>query len=584
MLKVVKGIDDAIELREWLYRQPDVAIDTETTGLDVFSPGFKVRVTQFGNATESWILPTEGWEGFLDTLIGGYSGRIIMHNSRYDVLALGVRGVTVPWEQIDDTMIALRLAAPHESAALKVAASKYVSSKAAGSQADLAKAMRTNGWGWDTVPIDFERYLFYAAMDTIITYRLAKTAVCAKGFGEPLYALEMDLRALCTSMERNGMRVDVDFCERTHADLLGEQRALIDSIQDSHGFAVGSTSQLSRWLMERGVKIRKRTPSGSPSVDMESLEMILADGQTEDVAHVVRSAKRVRDLTKLTGNYFENFLDFQTDGLLHPSIETLAAKTGRMSIRAPALQTLPRGDSPDAKLVRSAVIPRAEGEVLVSCDYEQIELRLIAAESKDPELIDAFARADSGTGMDFFTESMRAVYSDPSLPKSDTRRTLIKTLFYASSYGAGISKMASQAGVPEPEMRDVSERVFARYPGIKRLMQSCAREAETNDGWVKTAMGRSIWVDPEMSYKALNAKIQGLAADLFKTAAVNLGHAGLTDYLVAPVHDEMLFSLPEDIYEEAAPIIQETMSSEWNGVQLPAAPSEGYKSWGSIPK
>lgn len=585
MLRVVKGIDDAMELRDWLHRQPTIAIDTETTGLEIFEPNFRVRLTQFGTTREAWVFPTEGWEGFIDQLVRDYSGQIIMHNARYDILALGQVGVTVPWRKVDDTMIALRLAEPHKSAALKTACTTYVSAGAGASQADLKKAMRKQGWNWATVPLDFERYVFYAALDTVLTARLAETRVCREGFNSPLYQLEMDLREICSRMEQRGMRVDLNFCRESNERLIGEIEHRTNLMRDTYGVEITSPSKLAKWLIGNGAKIRKRTGGGAPSTDRESLEMVLADHTDGPVHSVASNALRVRDLTKLSSSYFDNFLGLHIGGLLHPSIETVAARTGRMSIRNPALQTLPRGDNPDAKMVRNAIIPRAENEVLIGCDYDQIELRLIAAESEDPGLVEAFRAIDSGEAdVDFFTMSAREAFGDPSMEKSDVRRSTTKTLWYASSYGAGITKMAASAGVPEHEMRDTAKRVFKKYPGPKRLIRTLEREAIENDNWIETPMGRRIWIDPSASYKALNAKIQGFAADLFKKAVVELGHAGLTDMMVVPVHDELLFSIPADIVDDVTPLIGQTMRSEWRNVQLPADPSVGAATWGAIPK
>lgn len=900
MLEVVRGIDDAQQMRDWLHRQPSVAIDTETTGLDVFSPSFRVRLTQFGTSTESWVIPTEGWEGFVRELIQGYRGRIIMHNSMYDVHALRSAGVHVPWWQVDDTMIALRLAEPHRSAALKTACTRYVSAGAAASQSDLHTAMRKNKWTWATVPLDFEPYVFYAAMDTVLTHRLAQTPVCQSGFNSPMYRTEMDVLAMCSEMERQGMRVNVEFCEETTLKLSDEIETIKHRLESEYGVQVSSPAKLGRWLQDAGVRVPKRTGGGAPSVDKESLTIIQALADNDAARHVydvVSGALRVRSLTKINSSYFTNFLEMNENGLLHPSINTMAAKTGRMclpdshrlftkrgvlsindvkigdltldelgnwvsveavhryqdqpidiwdsstahlectsdhrwvgysergvryvepigprrtlrlapadlfdrtnfdpvyktgsvgaivgwlvsdgrcvwkkqdgsglrayiyqretkfykqilhaipdeglmydritnkkdhheirlktkwirpiledegfnlegvlaensylprwvanlpleechaflqavwladgtttwpnssyiacgraalreaiqiaayrcgklsyitnadksawstkdrlgvkikrsvvstrplkrsegrsdvwcvstatgtftawdrgpyltgnSVRSPALQTLPRGDNPDAKLVRSAIIPRNEGELLVSCDYEQIELRLISGESGDEGLIEAFRVGDSGEGADFFTETMRAAYGDPTMQKSNPLRTHIKTLMYASVYGAGIAKMAHTSGIPEEEMRDLAARVFKRYPGVKKYMRTCEQEALNNDNWVTTPYGRKVWVDPDHSYKALNAKIQGFAADIFKKSMVNLGQAGLTEYMCVPVHDEMLFSIPEDILGDVQPIIESSMTSVWAGVDLPAEPSPGALTWGDVEK
>ena len=584
MLRVVKGIDDALDLRDWLYRQPVVAVDTETTGLDIYSADYRVRLTQFGTTTEAWVLPTEGWEGYLNTLIAGYPGKILMHNARFDIESLRAVGVTVPWSQVDDTMIALRLSEPHLSAALKSAAKRHVGRGAGSSQQELHSAMSKHHWSWATVPLDFEPYVFYAAMDTVLTARLAEAPKVQAGFNSPLYQLEMDMSAVCTEMEHNGMAVNLDFCAGTLQRFEQEIADIKMVVKEKYDLTLTSNQSVSHWLDTKGAAISKRTDSGALSVDKESLEEVLAARPNAEIREVVEATLRVRSLTKLSSAYFSNFMEMNIDGVLHPSIETIAAKTGRMSIRNPALQTLPRGDNPDAQMVRRAVVPRADDQVLVGCDYEQIELRLIGANSRDPGLVAAFAEADSADGTDFFTAAMRTVYEDPELPKSDPRRNTIKTLFYASSYGAGVEKMAHTAGVSISEMQATKDAVFTRYPGVKHLQRLLENEASDNDNWVTTPAGRRIWIDPDKPYVALNGFIQAQAADIFKQATVELGHAGLTDYMVVPVHDEMLFSLPEDSLDETLPLIKEVMTTSYEGVQLPADPSAPGHTWGDLEK
>jgi len=243
------------------------------------------------------------------------------------------------------------------------------------------------------------------------------------------------------------------------------------------------------------------------------------------------------------------------------------------------MQTLPRNsDDPDSKLVRQAIIPREEDHVLVGSDFSQIELRVIASLSEDPGLIEAFREADE-TGGDLFTSSMRLVYGDPTLTKEDDRRTLVKSVMYAASYGAGVAKMAQTAGVAVEDMREVYDAVFGRFSGVKRYMKTCEREAKENDNWITTPFGRKIWIDPGFEYKALNAKVQGYAGDIFKYTMVNLAQAGLVDYMVCPIHDEVLFSIPESELEEARHVIAETMPYNNLTVPVPAEPSPGVKDW-----
>lgn len=578
MYKYVDTLDDILDLREWFGKQPYVALDTETTGVNVFGSDFRVRLIQFGNKTDAWVLDGQRWVGFVDDVIRDFQGRIVIHNSAFDVAALRAAGVTVPWSKVDDMLIAMRLAEPHRNAGLKDVASRLISSQAAGSQDQLHKAMKKRGWGWDTVPHDLPEYRFYAGMDVILTSRLYEHEICRRGLNSPVYEMEMDVRAVCSEMERGGMRVNVSFAQETADRLRREASDLAEEIHAAHGFSISSGPQLARWLIERGVKLSVLTGGGAPSVSKDALETSRYSA-TGEAADVMDAVLRSRKITKLASAYFDNFVGMSTDGLLHPQIQTLQARTGRMSVTSPAMQTLPRtSEDPDARLVRQAIIPREENHLLISSDFSQIELRVIASLSEDAGLIEAFRDADA-TGSDIFVSAMRLVYGDPNLDKTDGRRSLIKNTFYGSAYGAGTAKMAQTAKVSVEEMREVADAVFKRFAGMKRYMKVCEKEAVNNDNWITTPMGRRIWVDPDHSYKALNAKVQGFAGDIFKQTMVHLAQAGLTDYMVCPVHDEVVFSVPEAELEEVSRTIAEVMPFNDLVVPVPAEPSPGVKDW-----
>jgi DNA polymerase-1 len=579
MYRYINDLNGALDLRDWFHRQPYVALDTETSGLDVHSRDFHVRLIQFGNKTEAWVMDCEPWVGFIKELLRDYKGRIIGHNlGGYDSGALRAVGIMLPWEKVDDTLIAMRLARPHHNAALKEVTARYISPRAAESQEQLHKTLKKNKWGWDTVPHDLPEYRFYAAMDVILNSRLYEHAVCQEGLNSPVYEMEMDVRAIAHEMEWRGMRVNVPFAAETAHRLRREASDLAQQVQDRHGFSISSGPQLSRWLLEHGVKLAVLTGGGSASTSKDALEAARYSA-TGEAAEVMDAVLRSRKITKLASSYFDNFVNMSTDGLLHPQVQTLQARTGRMSITNPAMQTLPRtSDDPDSRLVRQAIIPREENHRIVSSDFSQIELRVIASLSQDDGLIEAFREADD-TGGDLFTSSMRLVYNDPTLTKSDDRRTLIKSVLYAASYGAGVAKMAQTAGVSVEEMRGVYDAVFGRFSGVKKYMKVCEYEAKNNDNWITTPFGRRIWVDPDHSYKALNAKVQAFAGDIFKSTMVNLAKAGLAEYMVCPVHDEVVFSIPEDQLEDVTHVIAKTMPYNDLTVKVPADPSPGVEDW-----
>lgn len=278
------------------------------------------------------------------------------------------------------------------------------------------------------------------------------------------------------------------------------------------------------------------------------------------MAELAKHIMTTKKLAKVDSSYFVNFQSMNVDNILYPNIKTLGARTGRMSVTNPALQTLPSSDNE----VRNAFIPRNDGEILISCDYSQVEMRLLTHYSQDESLIKAFKTADE-TGSDFFTEMGRMVFNDPNMTKDDKRRKLIKTLVYGIIYGASVRKSALTVGVPIDEMQDISDRVHARFPGIKRFMDESIRAGEDRfaregEGYVTLDSGRRLPADDGKMYTLVNYKLQGTAAELMKLALLRLDASGLTPYTQMVIHDEVIFSIPEELVEEYMPVIEECMS------------------------
>jgi DNA polymerase-1 len=300
------------------------------------------------------------------------------------------------------------------------------------------------------------------------------------------------------------------------------------------------------------------------------------------VADVIDQALRIRTLDKLAGTYFENFIDMaDADNLLHPEIRTLGARTGRQSVSSPALQTLPSRDpSPEARAVRQAMLPRYEDEVILACDADQIELRLAGSMANDAALIEAFRLADEEGGLDFFTQSVRAVHGDPEATKADPRRSPIKNFWYSNLYGAGVPKMAATAKVPVSEMEVISRGITAAYPQYARLGSQVQNLARQNDFTVTTAYGRVLPVDEEKIYASTNYLIQGTAADILKRATIDIAQAGLEDALLITVHDEIVVSVAPEDTEEVSHILEASMTNHDFRIPLTAGCSPPVSRWG----
>jgi DNA polymerase-1 len=252
-----------------------------------------------------------------------------------------------------------------------------------------------------------------------------------------------------------------------------------------------------------------------------------------------------------------------------------------MSITDPALQTLPSGDA----TVRRAFIPKDENHVILSSDLDQVEFRLTANFSEDQDLINLFNEADR-TGGDVFTEIMRQVYQDPSAEKSDPRRKLIKGVVYGKLYGAGVTTMALTAGVADSQMKTVVDAFDASYPGVRHMAQAIEdagmRRLKTEGaGYVKTKTGRRLPCDDDRVYSLTNYLIQASAAEIFKQNLIKLDQADLTEYLIVPVHDEIVLNAPREEAEEIAKVVQECMTTrEGWAVPLTAGVDGPFENWG----
>jgi DNA polymerase-1 len=312
----------------------------------------------------------------------------------------------------------------------------------------------------------------------------------------------------------------------------------------------------------------------------DQLKLLSINGNSE-VKFLAEQVLQQRKADKLASSYFSNFLKDNVNGFVHPSVRTMGARTGRMSITDPALQTLPSGDS----TVRKAFIPKDEDHVIISSDLDQVEFRLTAAFSQDEQLISLFHEADQ-TGGDVFTSIMQQVYQDNTLEKSDPRRKLIKGVIYGKLYGAGVDKMALTAGVQTHIMREVVDAFDSNYPGVKRFQKAVEdagmrRLNNEGTGYVMTRTGRRLPCDEDRVYSLTNYLIQATAAEVFKMNLIKLDQADLTEYLIVPVHDEIVLQAPRDEAPEVMEVVRQCMTTtEGWAVPLTAGVEGPFESWG----
>jgi DNA polymerase-1 len=593
-LELVDSADKAREFISWLgERRPHnaISIDTETGELpggkrdDALSPWHgQLRLVQVGDGMTGWAIPWGEWSGVFYESMDKFDGPIVCHNVAFEARWFDIQSRwKMPWHRVHDTMIMAHLIDPLGSGALKNLTSRYVDANAARMQQVLDDGMIKNGWTWGTVPINYQPYWAYGALDPVLTMRLWEIFWDKCAPGKPYsqaYELEMNTRRIVTRMELNGARLDLDYSKKKYQELVDYTEQVKDWAKTTYGFSITSNAQLVRQFEALGAMITETTPSGAKSASADQLKLLLRDG-TPEVQQLADVALKQRKADKLASTYFSNFINDNVNGFVHPSVKTLGARTGRMSIQNPALQTLPKGDD----TVRRAFLPKDDNHVIVTSDLDQVEFRMFASLSQDPNLINLFNLADA-TGSDPFTEIGREIYQDPTMQKSDKRRGLIKGVVYGRLYGAGVAKQALTAGVPEDQMRAVSNEFDKRFPGMqmfqKKVEDVGMRRLRTEgQGYVNTWTGRRLPCDEDRVYTLVNYLIQGGAAEVFKSNLVKLDQADLTELLIVPVHDEIVLNAPREDAAEIQRIVRECMTTTdgWS-VPLTADVDGPLENWG----
>jgi DNA polymerase-1 len=575
----VRTLDDVNDFKRWLGQQRagDVlGCDTECEGLQPEKS--RVRLVQFGDLHDGWALPWDDWRGVIREVFATYNDTdYVFHNSKYDAREIQQwSDIRVPWARMHDTMTMAHLVDPQRPKGLKPLAARLVDPEAVASQRIMHDAMNNNHWDWKTIPIDFQWYWVYAALDPVLTchiYQDLAPAVFSR-YSKP-YEIERGATRCLAEMEATGMRVDLDYSRQQYDKLTGFAQQGRQWLKDNCGIDGMSSQQMIKYFQAQGVAIPdKQTASGAQAMDKEVLE-----GLHHPVADLILKIKRAE---KLAEPYFANFLrDADNNSRVHPNVWSMGARTGRMSITDPALQTLPKRDT----LVRSAFIPD-EGNALVSVDYHQVEARLMAHFSGDKGLQGAFSEGD------FFCNLATGAYGH-KVEKHDMERKLIKTFMYGTMYGAGVAKLSKSAQIPEAQMQEVSDKMAAQYPGIRAFQKKIeavgmARLNAEGEAYVLTPTGRRLVADPDKVYTLTNYLIQGHAAELLKTAMVRVKTMCDQQYgpgvvkMLVPIHDEVVSECPKAIAPEVTKTIEDAMAYHQYTPNLLAEGEWNADNWGAL--
>jgi len=361
--------------------------------------------------------------------------------------------------------------------------------------------------------------------------------------------IELPLSRVLAVMEKEGLKIDRKFLQQLIKDTEKEIAASEKTVYKLTGeeFNINSPKQLSVILFEKlKLKTQKKTKTGF-STDVEVLSNL------EDAHPAVAEILKYRSLTKLKGGFLDVILSYMTrDDRIFPSYNQTVAATGRLSSSNPNIQNIPVR-SEEAKAIRKIFIPLGAGETVLKADYSQIELRIMAHVSGDKKLIDAFKK-----GEDIHTITGCEVFEVSKEKLTHEQRRFAKTINFGIIYGMSPYGLAKQLKISNYEAAEYIDKFFANFPGVKKYQQDTIASAREN-GYVETLMGRRRYFRDinsanrtvrELSERAaINAPIQGTAADIIKKAMIDiqgeLENKKMKTKMILQVHDELVFSVPE---------------------------------------
>ncbi|WP_035383170.1 DNA polymerase I [Ferriphaselus sp. R-1] len=549
-----------------LNRAPLACLDTETTGLDVMNArlvgiSFAVephRAAYLPLAHHFPGAPTQLDLGFalerLKPWLENPEHKKLGQNLKYDQHILANHGVRLAGVA-DDTLLQSYVLESHRPHDMDNLALRHLGVKTISYAEVVGKGAKQIGFD----QVDLDTATRYAAEDADITLQLHhKLAPQLQGGLAYIYReIELPSRAVLWTMERNGVLLDSRLLGIQSREL-GEKLLTLESHAHAAAgqpFNLNSPKQIQEILFDKlGLPVKKKTPSGTPSTDEEVLQELALDYP------LPKLLLEYRGLAKLKSTYTDKLplMINPATGRVHTNYAQAVAVTGRLSSNDPNLQNIPVRTA-EGRRIREAFIAPA-GHKLISADYSQIELRIMAHLSGDPGLLDAFAR-----GQDIHRATAAEIFGVDAGLVSNEQRRQAKVINFGLIYGMSVFGLAGQLNIERSAAQAYMDRYFARYPGVADYMQRTRLQAKQL-GYVETVFGRRLWL-PEIGgangmrrqaaeRAAINAPMQGTAADLIKLAMVAvqrwLDEQGSRARLIMQVHDELVLEVPDGEVEQVS--------------------------------
>jgi DNA polymerase-1 len=543
---------------------------------------------QFGTDREAWCLPVgDGYDWAIKKVLHQQDRTFDLHNAPFDTCALDKQGLVNGADFINrcqDSYIASHLYDPRDQKdggvghKLKHLAVEYIDPSATDGEDELKRVFKEDlkvkklAEGWRTIPTNHPAYVLYGGLDPIWAWRLNDklTPMVAESGQSHLIDFEHEIQQITTRMILRGMPVDVPYTETLALDLSDEYDYWSFVALEQHDVEnVNSNAQVADCLMSDGWEPEKFTPkSNEPKLDDDVLEDLARKGY--GLAQAVLNAKRV---AKRKSSYVDTILELRDgDDRIHPMIASLRARTCRMSASSPPFQQLPADDAQ----IRLCVVANP-GWSIISSDYSQVEMRVLAAQAEEMTMIE---KIRSGMKVHDIVATMMF---GPGY--TDKQYKLAKNTGFGEVFGGGAKTLAEQASTIDHvvTLEDAKEakKIFSEgFPGIKQWSRKMMDQAKRNGFVTVTPTGRRLPIDEKRLYSVTNYRIQSSARDLFCQDLITMSEVGLEEYMMFPIHDEILAQAPKAEAKDVAYEIEQIMTGEYYGVPIEAEAEIYGDSWG----
>ncbi len=554
-----------------LMRHNEISFDTETTGLDANQASL-VGMSFCVEKGKGYYIPcpadpevTKRYISLVQPLFDREDVTWVGHNLKYDLLIMKRHGAIFKGE-LFDTMLAHYVIEPDGKRNMDLLSEMFLGYTPISIEELIGKKGKGQGNMRD---VEIERAKEYAVEDADITLQLKEAFMPhlrLKGVEKVFHEVENPLVKVLTDMEFEGIRIDVPFLLNYSRELSEQAKVAEESVYAQAGvrFNLASPKQLGEVLFEKlGLDDKaKKTKTGQYATGEDVLLKLACDHKIcEDIL-------TYRELTKLNSTYVEALplLINPNTGRVHTSYAQAVAVTGRLSSNNPNLQNIPiRTDR--GREIRKAFIARDEDHLLVSADYSQIELRIVAAISGDEALARAFRE-----GKDIHTATAAKIFNVDEADVTKEMRYKAKSVNFGIIYGQSAFGLSENLKISRTEAKDIIDNYKKQFPGIQAYMDSTIAFCKTN-GYVETLMGRKRWLRDINSANftvrgfaernAINSPIQGTAADMIKLAMIRIHkefkERNFRSRMLLQVHDELVFDVPADEFNAIKPVVQQCM-------------------------